>query len=70
MWSDSTAVFLIIAVTAALMASNRVRFDIVALLVVLTLMLSGILTVGEALAGFGSPVVMLVAPMIFPYSAS
>ena len=64
MWSDSTAVFLIIAVTAALMASNRVRFDIVALLVVLTLMLSGILTVGEALAGFGSPVVMLVAGML------
>ena len=47
MWSDSTAVFLMIAVTAALMASNRVRFDIVALLVVLTLMLSGILTVGR-----------------------
>ena len=64
MWSDSTTVFLIIAVTAALMASNRVRFDIVALLVVLTLMLSGILTVGEALAGFGSPVVMLVACLL------
>ena len=32
MWSDSTTVFLMIAVTAALMASNRVRFDIVALL--------------------------------------
>ena len=64
MWSDSTTVFLIVAVTAALMASNRVRFDIVALLVVLTLMLSGILTVGEALAGFGSPVVMLVACLL------
>ena len=64
MWSDSTFVFLLIAVTAALMASNRVRFDIVALLVVLALMLSGILTVGEALAGFGSPVVMLVACLL------
>jgi len=64
MWSDSTSVFLLIAVTAALMASNRIRFDIVALLVVLTLMLSGILTPGEALAGFGSPVVMLVACLL------
>jgi di/tricarboxylate transporter len=64
MWSDSTFVFLLVAVTAALMASNRLRFDIVALLVVLTLMLSGILTVGEALAGFGSPVVMLVACLL------
>ena len=64
MWSDSTFVFGLITVTAALMASNRLRFDIVALLVVLTLMLSGILTVGEALAGFGSPVVMLVACLL------
>ncbi|MEP5763332.1 MAG: SLC13 family permease [Halieaceae bacterium] len=64
MWSDSTSVFLLIAVTAVLMASNRLRFDIVALLVVISLMLSGILTVGEALAGFGSPVVMLVACLL------
>jgi di/tricarboxylate transporter len=41
-----------------------VRFDIVALLVVLALMLSGVLTVGEALAGFGSSVVMLVAGLL------
>jgi len=64
MWSDTTSVFLLIAVVAVLMASNRVRFDVVALLVVLFLMLSGILTVGEALAGFGSPVVMLVACLL------
>jgi di/tricarboxylate transporter len=57
-------VFALIAVAAALMASNRVRFDIVALLVVLALMLSGVLTVGEALAGFGSSVVMLVAGLL------
>jgi di/tricarboxylate transporter len=46
------------------MASNRVRFDIVALLVVLALMLSGVLSAGEALAGFGSPVVILVAALL------
>lgn len=64
MWSESTSVFLLVAVTAALMASNRIRFDIIALLVMLALMLSGILTVGEALAGFGSPVVILVAGLL------
>jgi di/tricarboxylate transporter len=57
-------VFALIAVAAVLMASNRVRFDIVALLVVLALMLSGVLTAGEALAGFGSPVVILVAALL------
>jgi di/tricarboxylate transporter len=57
-------VFALIGVAAVLMASNRVRFDIVALLVVLALMLSGILTAGEALAGFGSSVVILVAALL------
>ena len=61
MTTETVAVFVIISVAGALMASNRVRFDIVALLVVLALMLSGILSVNEALAGFGSQVVALVA---------
>ncbi len=57
-------VFALIGVAAILMASNRVRFDIVALLVVLALMLSGVLSVGQALAGFGSSVVILVAGLL------
>lgn len=57
-------VFVIISAATLLMASNRVRFDIVALLVVLALMLSGILTVGESLAGFGSPIIVLVAGLM------
>ena len=64
MSSETIFVFGLIVVAAALMASNRIRFDIVALLVVLALMLSGVLTVGEALAGFGSPVVILVAGLL------
>lgn len=64
MTAEITLVFAIIAIAAALMASNRVRFDIVALLVVLALMLSGILTPSEALAGFGSSVVILVAGLL------
>lgn len=46
------------------MASNKVRFDLVALLVVLALILSSTLTVNEALAGFGSPVVAMVAGLL------
>jgi di/tricarboxylate transporter len=57
-------VFSIIVVAAILMASNRVRYDVVALLVVLALMLSGVLTPGEALGGFGSSVVILVAGLL------
>ncbi len=64
MTGESILVFVMIGVAAILMASNRVRFDIVALLVVLALMLSGILSVGEALAGFGSSVVILVAGLL------
>lgn len=57
-------VFILIGVAAVLMASNRVRFDVVALLVVLALMLSGVLTVSEAVSGFGNPVVILVACLL------
>jgi di/tricarboxylate transporter len=64
MSGETTFVFALIGVAAALMASNRVRFDIVALLVVLALMLSGVLSVGEALSGFGNSVVILVAGLL------
>jgi di/tricarboxylate transporter len=56
--------FALIAAAGVLMASNRVRFDIVALLIVLALMLSGILSVGQALSGFGNPVVITVAGLL------
>ena len=56
--------FALIGVAAILMASNKVRFDIVALMVVLALMLSGVLLVDQALAGFGSSVVILVAGLL------
>lgn len=64
MFSEATFVFILIVVAAALMTSNRVRFDIVALLVVIALMLSGVLSVSESLAGFGSPVVILVVGLL------
>ena len=63
--SGNTAfVFALIAIAGVMMASNRVRFDIVSLLGVLALMLSGVLTVGPSLAGFGSSVVIMVAALL------
>ena len=54
-------VFGILAGAIALFASGRLRPDVVAILVVLALNLSGVLTIQEALAGFGEPVVALIA---------
>jgi di/tricarboxylate transporter len=64
MTGDTAFVFAIVAVAAILFASGRIRLDAVAMLVVLALMLSGVLTAGEALAGFGDPVVLLVAGLL------
>ncbi len=56
--------FFLIGVAGVMMASNRVRFDLVAIIVVVGLILSGTLTVDQALAGFGSPVVIMVAALL------
>ena len=53
--------FGLLLITIVLFVSDRVRLDVVALAVILVLMLSGLLTPGEALAGFGDPVVLLIA---------
>ena len=54
-------VFGILAGAVVLFASGRIRPDVVAILVVLALNLSGVLTIQEAVAGFGQPVVILIA---------
>ena len=54
-------VFGVLAGAVVLFASGRVRPDVVAILVVLALNLSGVLTIQEAVAGFGQPVVVLIA---------
>jgi di/tricarboxylate transporter len=64
MSSDAAIVFGILGGAAALFASGRVRLDVTALLVVLALMLTEVLTPREALSGFGDPVVPLVAGLL------
>ena len=61
-------VFGVLAIAVALFAWGRPRADIVGLLVVAALMTSGVLTPTEALSGFGSSVVILLAA-IFIVSA-
>ncbi len=53
-------VFVLLAVTILLFVSDKLRLDMVALLVVLTLILSGILSPREALSGFGDPLVIMI----------
>jgi len=61
MTGETLFVFGLLLVTIILFVSDRLRLDVVAMLVILVLMLSGLLSPGEALAGFGDPVVILIA---------
>jgi len=53
----------LLAVVVLLFVINRPRMDVVALLVILFLPLSGILTVEQAMAGFSDPNVVLIAAL-------
>lgn len=54
-------VYVLIGVAIALFFSGRVRLDLTAAMVIIALAVSGILTPGEAVAGFGNPLVLLIA---------
>lgn len=61
MTGEMAFVFAVLAGTVALFASDKVRLDVVAIVVIVVLAISGVLTAGEAVAGFGDPVVLLIA---------
>ncbi len=61
MTNETIFVFCVLAAAVLLFASGRLRSDIVALLVVLSLVLGGVLTLREGLAGFGDPVIIMMA---------
>ncbi|NLC02065.1 MAG: SLC13 family permease, partial [Pseudomonas formosensis] len=59
-----------LAITLALLLTsmvlfirNKPRMDVVALLVIVALPLSGVLTIQEAVAGFSDPSVLLIAAL-------
>lgn len=53
----------LLATAVSLFVINRPRMDVVALMVILALPLSGILTIEQALAGFSDPNVVLIAAL-------
>src|SRR5512134_2930516 len=61
MTGELIVVLVILGGAIVLFASDRVRLDIVAIMVVLALVLSGVLTVEESLAGFSDSVVIMIA---------
>lgn len=53
----------LLAVAVVLFATGKIRMDAVALLVIIAFVLSGTLTLNEALAGFSDPNVILIAAL-------
>ena len=61
MTAEILFVFGLLLVTIILFVSGLSRLDVVAIMVILALILSGLLSPTAALAGFGDPVVLLIA---------
>ena len=61
--SDANVVFVFLGVTIALFVWGRLASEIVALASMLALYLAGLLTLGEAFAGFSNPTVILVGAL-------
>ena len=55
--------FVILGVTIVLFVRGRWSPDLVALLSLLALALSGVINTGDALAGFGNPTVVMIAAL-------
>ena len=60
MTSDSILVLLILAGAVVLFVSEKLRVDLVALMVLITLSFTGLVTLDEAFSGFASPAVITV----------
>lgn len=54
---------LILLITVGLFLSNWLRLDLIALLMLLALLISGVISVEEGLAGFSDPVVVMIAAL-------
>lgn len=63
MTTEIWIVFGILAATIALFVSDKLRLDVTALLAMVALTLTGILTPAEAVAGFGDTTVILIAAL-------
>ncbi len=60
MTQDNILVLAILAVAVVLFVSERLRVDLIAMLVLITLSVTGLVTIEEAFSGFASPAVITV----------
>src|SRR6478672_7656541 len=61
--SDLAIVLALLAAAIVMFAINKPRLDAVALIMLTALPLTGVLTMGEALAGFSDPNIVLIAAL-------
>ncbi|WP_437836024.1 SLC13 family permease [Sorangium sp. So ce1153] len=61
MMPEAVLTLAILGVTIVLFVSDRLRLDVVAMMSLLALTLSGVTTVPDALAGFSNPAVLMIA---------
>ncbi|AXG48111.1 TRAP transporter large permease subunit [Photorhabdus laumondii subsp. laumondii] len=61
--SELLWVLTLLLIAIVLFTSNKLRMDIVALLVIIAFVISGTLTLGEATSGFSDPNVLLIAAL-------
>jgi len=64
MLSDQWMIFLILGVTLALFVWNRIRFDVVAMLALLAVSVTGLVPGDRLFSGFGHPAVITVAAVL------
>lgn len=63
MTNEIMLAFTLLAITIALFASGKLRLDIISLLLLIALMLTGLLTPAQAFGGFGDPLVMMIVAL-------
>lgn len=61
--TDLTIVLVLLAATIAMFAVNRPRMDVVALIMMTILPLTGVITLADSLAGFSDPNIILIAAL-------
>src|SRR5688572_29986265 len=61
--SDTAIAFAVLALVVVLFLSNRVPVAMVAVIAAIALWATGVLDLGQALAGFGDPTVLFIASL-------
>jgi di/tricarboxylate transporter len=63
MTAEILLIFSLLVITVALFIWDKIRMDIVALMVAVVLALSGLISPKDVVSGFGAPVVVMIAAL-------